>query len=319
MRLSRRRHRPSFSSPLAHATRTRGIMARYTVVPTLEGPGAEEESPVRGADSPAAARLLLRVTARRTRLGTLYTCLWTRRTLAVLVCIGVAVAYIAVTLGTATPPVQLLVLGLPAAFTLAVANGANDIANSVGTSVGCGALTLNVALGLGSAVEFVGAVSMGASVTATISEGVVNGTKFEENPAQFSLLMLSVLMGAGASTLLATVRTMTRHCTALAACRWSASTCCGMIMVVSTAETAPPPTDACAGAWFRAPWWPHRRPRPHPHANPTSSPRYTACPFRPRTASLPVWWPLGWWQRARRLSCFRRCRHANKVTSRYPT
>jgi len=222
-------------------------MARYTVVPTLEGPGAEEESPVRGADSPAAARLLLRVTARRTRLATLYTCLWTRRTLAVLVCIGVAVAYIAVTLGTATPPVQLLVLGLPAAFTLAVANGANDIANSLGTSVGCGALTLNVALGLGSAVEFVGAVSMGASVTATISEGVVNGTKFEENPAQFSLLMLSVLMGAGASTLLATVRTMTRHCTALAACRWSASTCCGMIMVVSTAETAPPqPTRVLA-------------------------------------------------------------------------
>ena len=36
----------------------------------------------------------------------------------------------------------LLILGLYAASIVAVANGANDIANSVGTSVGAGALSL---------------------------------------------------------------------------------------------------------------------------------------------------------------------------------
>lgn len=156
-------------------------------------------------DVPDEALVPERIVLRRPRRHA--TCGRRRRrgALAVAGCLVSVALYVALTLSLAAPSVQLLVLAVPSAFLLAVANGSNDIANSVGTSVGCSALSLNAALVLGSGVEFAGALLMGGSVMGTISDGVVNGTRFQENPAEFPLVMLSVLIGAGASTLLATI------------------------------------------------------------------------------------------------------------------
>lgn len=55
----------------------------------------------------------------------------------------------------------LCALGIIGAVWMAIANGANDIANAMGTSVGSGALTMTGALVLGSIFEFAGAMSMG--------------------------------------------------------------------------------------------------------------------------------------------------------------
>lgn len=99
----------------------------------------------------------------------------------------------------------LFIVGLLASFLLAFANGANDIANSVGTSVGAGALTLTQALVLGSIAEFLGAVTLGSFVSKTISKGVIEPESYEDTPDLFSLAMFAVLWGAGATTLLATM------------------------------------------------------------------------------------------------------------------
>ena len=72
-------------------------------------------------------------------------------------------------------------LGIPVAFVMAVANGANDIANSMGTSVGAKALTLKQALISGAVLEFLGAMTMGQFVSKTISKGVLKTDEFEQN------------------------------------------------------------------------------------------------------------------------------------------
>jgi phosphate/sulfate permease len=99
----------------------------------------------------------------------------------------------------------LFQLGVAFAFVLAWANGANDIANSVGTSVGAGALTVGQALFLGSVAEALGALTMGSFVSKTISKGVIEPQAYADEPEQFALAMLCVLIGSGAVTLLATV------------------------------------------------------------------------------------------------------------------
>eukprot|EP00466_Bigelowiella_natans_P007287 jgi/Bigna1/138056/aug1.42_g12764 len=94
---------------------------------------------------------------------------------------------------------------LLAAFSLAVANGGNDIANAMGTSVGAGALSLKQALGFGSAFEFMGAILLGAMVSKTISKGVIEPREFEDNPGLFATVMFAVVSGASLTTLLATI------------------------------------------------------------------------------------------------------------------
>ena len=53
--------------------------------------------------------------------------------------------------------------------------------------------------------EAVGALSMGPSVAGTISSGEVYASKWQDSPSYFGLLMFSVLVGAGSTTLLATM------------------------------------------------------------------------------------------------------------------
>jgi phosphate/sulfate permease len=108
---------------------------------------------------------------------------------------------------------SLTIIGYFLAVILGIANGANDICNSVGTSVGAKALTLRQAIIFGAFFEFMGALFMGTEVAKTISKGVIEPSSYSTNPLQgdcdgpkiFAVGMSAVLMGAGLTTLTATV------------------------------------------------------------------------------------------------------------------
>lgn len=91
----------------------------------------------------------------------------------------------------------IFVLALFFAFFMAWGIGANDVANSFASSVGSKALTLKQAVIIATIVEFLGCVTMGASVTDTVRKGIIDGAYFKDNPEVLMLGMLSALLGAG--------------------------------------------------------------------------------------------------------------------------
>ncbi|MFL1732755.1 inorganic phosphate transporter [Moraxella oculi] len=82
--------------------------------------------------------------------------------------------------------------------------GGNDVANSFGTSVGAGTLTVTQALAVAAIFEVSGAVLAGAAVTDTIRSGIVDIGKLGVSPNQFIYLMLSALAAAAFWLLFAT-------------------------------------------------------------------------------------------------------------------
>ena len=71
----------------------------------------------------------------------------------------------------------------------AFGNGANDVANSYATSVAARTLTMPQVGFLSMITEFVGAVALGARVTGTIKNGIINLDRFVEAPATLILIM----------------------------------------------------------------------------------------------------------------------------------
>ena len=98
--------------------------------------------------------------------------------------------------------VAMAVLALYVASNL----GANDVANSMGTSVGSKALTLRQALIVAGILEFTGAVFFGKGVSETLATGVVNPAAFAGQPQVFLIGMVSVLIACGLWLQIATSR-----------------------------------------------------------------------------------------------------------------
>ena len=84
--------------------------------------------------------------------------------------------------------------------------GANDVANSMGTSVGSKALTLRQAIIVAGILEFSGAVLFGQEVSETLATGVVNEEMFAAKPQLFLIGMVSVLIACGLWLQIATSR-----------------------------------------------------------------------------------------------------------------
>ena len=82
-------------------------------------------------------------------------------------------------------------------FYVALNLGANDVANSMGTSVGSKALTLKQALIVAGILEFTGAVIFGHGVSATLATEVVNPTAFADRPQILLMGMVSVMIACG--------------------------------------------------------------------------------------------------------------------------
>lgn len=75
--------------------------------------------------------------------------------------------------------------------------GANDVANSMGTSVGSKAITLRQALLIAGILEFAGAVLFGRQVSNTLATQIINPNLFADIPQTLVLGMTAVLLACG--------------------------------------------------------------------------------------------------------------------------
>ena len=99
----------------------------------------------------------------------------------------------------------VLTLSLLAAY-VAWNLGANDVANSMGTSVGSKAITLTQAIVIAGILEFTGAVIFGQQVSATLATKVANPSLFADRPQIFLVGMIAVLLSVGLWLQVATSR-----------------------------------------------------------------------------------------------------------------
>uniref|UniRef100_A0A3Q2Z3D4 Phosphate transporter n=1 Tax=Hippocampus comes TaxID=109280 RepID=A0A3Q2Z3D4_HIPCM len=90
----------------------------------------------------------------------------------------------------------LLIFGFVIAFVLAFSVGANDVANSFGTAVGSGVVTLRQACVLATIFETVGSVLLGAKVSETIRKGVIDVEMYNGSEHVLMVGSISAMCGS---------------------------------------------------------------------------------------------------------------------------
>ena len=90
----------------------------------------------------------------------------------------------------------ILIAALIAGLYMAWAIGANDVANSMATSVGAKTLTIGGAILVAGIFEFLGAFLAGGEVTSTIRKGIVDAESLQHDPNALVIGMLSALLSA---------------------------------------------------------------------------------------------------------------------------
>ena len=90
----------------------------------------------------------------------------------------------------------ILIAAVGCGLYMAWAIGANDVANSMGTSVGAGAVTVGGAILIAGVFEFLGAFLAGGEVTSTIRKGIIDAESLEHDPDLLVVGMLSALLAA---------------------------------------------------------------------------------------------------------------------------
>jgi len=88
-------------------------------------------------------------------------------------------------------------------FALAWAIGANDVANTFGTSVGAKVLTVRQAVVIAAIFEFLGAFLMGSQVATTI-QSIIDPLDYEDNPEQLAVGLTAAMIGAWSLVTVAT-------------------------------------------------------------------------------------------------------------------
>ncbi|MFQ5451377.1 MAG: inorganic phosphate transporter [Nitrospinaceae bacterium] len=90
----------------------------------------------------------------------------------------------------------LLIVAILAGIYMACNIGANDVANSMGTSIGSKSLTFRQAILVAAAAEFAGAFFVGGHVTNTIRKGMLDPNIFQDVPLHLVYGMISALVAS---------------------------------------------------------------------------------------------------------------------------
>ena len=103
-------------------------------------------------------------------------------------------------------PYTILLIAGFIGFFMAFGIGANDVANSMGTSVGSKAITIKQAIIIAAIFEFLGAFLAGGEVTSTIRKGIVDPQLYVNETNIFVIGMLSALLAGGTWLYVASLR-----------------------------------------------------------------------------------------------------------------
>ena len=112
--------------------------------------------------------------------------------------VGTVIAFVLWAIGYVSDSANNIVLILTVLFGVFMAFniGGNDVANSFGTSVGAGTLSMKQALVVAAVFEVSGAVIAGGNVTETVRSGIVDLDSISGSPSDFVYIMMAALLGA---------------------------------------------------------------------------------------------------------------------------